>query len=41
MADEIREMIPAVVEVERVERDARDDVAWTPPAPPPLAQRAV
>ena len=32
MADEIREMFPALVEVERVERDARDDAIQPPSA---------
>ena len=31
MADEIRELFPALVEVEQVERDARDDARQQPP----------
>ena len=33
MADEIREMFPALVEVEQVERDVRDDAPGSSPAP--------
>ncbi len=36
LADEIREMFPALVEVEQVEGDARDDVAQPHPAVPLL-----
>ena len=38
MADEIREMFPALVEVEQVEEDARDDARQQPPSVPKLSQ---
>ena len=38
MADEIREMFPALVEVEQVEGDSRDDAIQPPPAVPRLRQ---
>ena len=38
MAEEIREMFPALVEVEQVEGDARDDALQPPPAVPRLKQ---
>jgi WD40 repeat protein/tetratricopeptide (TPR) repeat protein len=38
MADEIREMFPALVEVEQVEEDARDDAPPPPPAVPRLRE---
>jgi hypothetical protein len=38
MADEIREMFPALVEVERVEKDAREDGLRQPPAVPFLKE---
>ena len=38
MADEIREMFPALVEVERVEADARDEALQQPAAVPRLRQ---
>src|SRR6516225_12343369 len=39
MADEIRELFPALVEVEQVEGDAREDALQRPtPAVPPLRE---
>ena len=39
MADEIREMFPALVEVEQVERDAREDALEQPPSGVPFQRQ--